>query len=871
MACSGLLLNSLLTTTGLADELVQVGIEAKLDLKQRIVAAEMRVSLPASLAGQGVRVELPSWEDLRAGGDRMQSFNRNVREQAQDELTYANIPRVQLLEESRDGQQIRLRFVTALESGGDRSEAAAQGQWILAHWYPRLVFASARSPQSAVNIRFEAPAAYVPFFAAASQQRGDQLGIYQAVVDTQLNGVIDPQAELTELAQQEQTITNSGARIHVLHHQNPSFVELVQPIGRAYEYLSKILGGLGKNPLLVIESNRPWPKDLEGLLPIQIPGQSLVRWVVTSQSHWLQWHAIEELAGQWWGVRVRFNGGDLWLRDGLAAYATLQVLSRHLPEKDQAFATEAGLLRFVQWNYLQHLSAYAAILERSGDEPPLIGSEPFGRHALSFVRVPLALRQAASRAGLGVVEELLRQSFGAWRGQALSAEEWYRQILTAASHEAELRSILSAWLTSAGWWDPALESCEIQAGKAKVRIMHRGSIEAVPVVRVTDRHGRSAAGPVARTGLLTSQDGPLTDCDAVLIDPDHHGFDADRFNNRNDWGGVGIFPGTARTLRDDATTFVWAPFALRRSGDPWVYGIGIGALRYVRSGFFLWAGYAPHSEDWTGMARYQSLVTVGGFGLLADLERRLSGDSSLQLEISRQQLNRSSDLTANVGIEAFLPAGAADQLHFPLRLSLGYYDLSSWDGRLRFGAESELSYVAPDLAPDFSYQRLEVLANLMVEPLHWLGLMGRAFYGELSGSGPLPNGVYIDPQATNGAYIRIDDFDRERLAATRLIGGTLELRSKIPFLRSRADAGILVASRARLALFADAGHLRGPYLADEAELKAYGFGARLPLGGDISGAGTVVFTNLNLDLVWRSEVGGVVDQTPSILLGVGAR
>src|SRR5690606_21891537 len=82
----------------------------------------------------------------------------------------------------------------------------------------------------------------------------------------------------------------------------------------------------------------------------------------------------------------------------------------------------------------------------------------------------------------------------------------------------------------------------------------------------------------------------------ALVDPSHEGFDSDRFDNSSDWPGIWFFPGSANTLHDDAYTVVWLPYAFRRPGEPFSFGMQGGLFRYLQSGLFFKAEYAPSEK-----------------------------------------------------------------------------------------------------------------------------------------------------------------------------------------------------------------------------------------------------------------------------------
>jgi hypothetical protein len=358
---------------------------------------------------------------------------------------------------------------------------------------------------------------------------------------------------------------------------------------------------------------------------------------------------------------------------------------------------------------------------------------------------------------------------------------------------------------------------------------------------------------------------PYASVDHVNIDPDRSIFDSDRYNNSSQWTDLNFFPGTARTLADDAYTIVWVPFLQKLPGNELSLQLGWQLFRYVGTGL-------------TGLLVHQPATGKTGFRLQWDTnkpehslklhlrisqddDRTLPGERETSLTVSRRPLIKGVpwlDIYTRQRLKQTL--GNPDESH--LASSLGFWitgEKRRTCGWRLLGDHAVSSWVP---SGDFNYQRSVGLlkANCEVPGLQW---QGQFFTGVSKREGIVPRGGLFQSQDVEEARLRLD---HPRLPLVgRLQTWSTDLATP---LRLPLPANFLVLPRRSLfKVFADGGRLMEP----DHRVLLSGAGLVLPIGGDVVGKQPITFLEFNLLAVLYRKIDDTVDTKPGLLFDFGGQ
>jgi hypothetical protein len=274
---------------------------------------------------------------------------------------------------------------------------------------------------------------------------------------------------------------------------------------------------------------------------------------------------------------------------------------------------------------------------------------------------------------------------------------------------------------------------------------------------------------------------------------------------------------------------------------------------------------APETNEWSFYANAQSLLPFHGMQLVGTAARTVIGERRIFLDLSTSG-ERSSiayEYGTRLGYLVARDAAVAEgHVPFGLRalLRLPPNEAALFDGGLlaEFLAGESFSQRT------FSYQKYGLAGDAALKG-PWGGeIRGRGFAGLLRSKGRLPSDVPFDAQETGA--LRLDFRNKMALRYERLLAGNFELLAPIPGVSATSDTLFLAARHLRMGLFFDAGRgWRASAHAGEA-LAASGVTIKLPMGGDVSGAGSIVYGGFSLDVVVAKFLDGTWKRAPSVLL-----
>ena len=849
----------------------QIYLEARLDAEAQKIIGKMHVVLPKELASRKIELKEPTWSDLfGVKRDRLSRFSAGLREQERFDTGKAEVPRMLMKILNEDSGSIRVDFETNLEPAEKLKSSRNEKIWVLASWHPILKI-DGHEVRSEYSVDFELPADFKLVLpnevVAGGVEKTVSLAGARAVVGVLARGVHVEQIESSGKKPGEPSVT--------LVYRSSEFNQLTAASLAAVKYMRSVAGRHPSPGLVIAETAKSFSYHHEGLVPLQFPTQAMLRRVISEASFWHQWQLSEAIAQQWFGASLRFTGKYRELAaNGLGMFFADHLFSES-GKQFQNLNREDRLLSYIRWTYQQHLFGMAGMARNSFAND--INENGQLAAALIPVRLAVGMMHASRRFGEKDFLRVLESTFQETSFFDADFEEWLKIFIERLEAVDRLNGeaagkIIQHWTTKTGWWDPAIESCHASDnGDLTVEISQKGELK-FPVRVVLDLpDARIISEFVGEKALFSGRKFTKDDCRYAVVDGTRDSFDENRFNNKLGFPGLGLFPVTVRTIKDDAYSIAWIPMATRRSGQPWLYGAVFGLLRYTESGAFAWYGYSPAVKSHQIIGRFQTLSDSKGYSLRLLYKRELTAAHLAAIEPVRSFSGGFGEGEARVRLQANSCARTAETgcaTQFPVGASFEWKNpAGKWS---HFSTEISGDVLA-GLAVNKDQQRFtRSFARMDVnwEATKVFDLYSRLFVGDSQSSEVLPDGAYFDPQEVEEAGMRVDEFDRRSLLSEKIMAATFEWRPYIPYLKADVDAFAIVTSKARLAVFADWATAQSAINQETIRLFDYGIGVRIPIGGDVGGAGTAVFGGIAADVVLQSRVNDRVTKKPSLLFSM---
>lgn len=768
---------------------------------------------------------------------------------------------------------IRLRF----DSEVPRLPKSPSDEWFFDGFYPMLARSCANEDYDRLYHRLVAPARHTVHLKIPPGWTFAGPG--EAGADGRI--VAEASGRTLAFALLRNVITERrrfGSLDVTVHKRAQDFDAILPTAEAALAHLGKMFGPYPHQSLTIVETSELQRHELPGLIAVNQPRQAVFSTAQRDWLNWQHWMMATQLAMQYYGgVVSAASPDDEWLLLGIVEYATLETL-RQLPQRFNLFNTTSEGYRWLSFDYLQiseiSLSTLAkyAPFARLTDEERRTARPLAGQHGLIFAKHAFAMRQLAAFAGEQPFYGFLRNLTREYSFRALSPEGFAAYLKRLPSPfsplvRQQLAGFLDRWWMAEGYPDFALddfETVELEGGKwvARVSVIQKGDIDFPPTVGVEDESGRNYYVRASKAGqgddlwqveIITAYE-PVT----ATVDPLHETYDVDRFDNSSKWPDVHFFPGNARTLKDDGYTVMWLPYPFRRPGEPTSLGLQAALFRYTQGSLFLRAEYAPaenlsavqarHRYELTNLAMYGDLLLEQTYenDRLADLSVVRSpvfpGDPHLAL-ITRARHKHRPGLPES--------AHASGVLGFSLRPSVTSQDCI-------YNLSGEIEHAPKELAHGlFMYERKAGTFYFGCSITPRTAASARVFGGSVYKEGEPPTAALFKPNDLREARIRMDLRGLERVS--RLVAVNTDLM--LPFYLPLPDDTLILSRQMRFRAFYDYGHSYDLDL----DYAATGVGLQLPLGGDLSGAGALSFTQLSLLVVLRSQAGDRTSEKPGIL------
>lgn len=663
-----------------------------------------------------------------------------------------------------------------------------------------------------------------------------------------------------------------GLRLRFLA-QTDQFLRQQRPVKTILREHYRVIGRWPTEDLLLIESEEYEPISVAGLVLINRPQQALMRTLQEDMLNWKIWQLNKVLAEQWFGYHVRVGRlQDVWLTQSLSESLGLLFLMDS-EQYGNLFASDDESEAWFLLNFTQTQDILAATLSLLQSHNALVDEnqkslpDMLQRPPYAFVRGSQALRVLLKEMGRKEFSRFLRELVDQASQRPL-APEHVLNLLRSKFPESLAPILLNYWQSDV-WPDARLNDVNATAdGKSTaVRVNFTNDL-AIPVdVVLKTKDGRRIVRHVQPkdTESPVVFPVPYRQVDWVNIDPDRSVFDSNRYNNSTQWTDLNFFPGTARTLADDAYTIVWVPFVQKLPGNELSLQLGWQLFRYVGTGL-------------TGLMVYHPATGKTGFRLQWDTsrpehslklhlrvsqddDRTFPGERETSFTLSRRPLFKGwswLDVYTRQRLKQTL--GNHDDSH--LASSLGV--VLTGEKRRTCGWKLLADHAITSWVPngDFNYQRSVGVVHAGCEIPGWKW-QGQVFTGVSKREGDVPPGGLFQAQDVEESRLRLD---HPRLpVAGRLQTWSTDVSTP---LRLPLPANFLVLPRRSLfKVFADGGRLMEP----DHRVLSSGAGLVLPIGGDVVGKQPITFLEFSLLAVLYRKIDDKVDTKPGLLFDFGGQ
>lgn len=647
--------------------------------------------------------------------------------------------------------------------------------------------------------------------------------------------------------------------------------------------LSSHLKWLGQFPfpsLVIIESSELQRADLPGIVTLNKPRQTLFRTLQYNLLNWSHWAAVALLANQWLANPLyTSHPRDLWFYRGTVDFLTLQAL-RENKSRFNLFNIFDLNFTTLSVNYEESQNITAALLGKYDPTGVLTNDElqtatPAAKqHPLLFIRHTMALRHLHHLAGKGAFRRFLTAFSYRFRYDKLEPPDFARFITTVPSpfsglKRRDLSQVLQRWWTLPGWPDFSFEDLQgtrLPDGRwiADVELTQQGPFRFPVEVAVIDHMNRrsmtTARPDPATPGRIKASLVTRGEPRVVHVDPDHHIFDSNRFDNGSEAPDVAFFPGNTNTLKDQTYTLVWLPYLSRRAGENLSLGIHGNLFRFINSE--LTGRYEIEHKSYRQGFYLEFLRPLTDSGMTAHMTARQNFDAHRFLSLRLRQsplLDTGVRASGYVRVREKRIVGLGATTHGTLSLGLQIKP-GFLDQRCGYKMAAEYEATPPSWAPGIEYHRLTAVAQAHCQLWSVLDWSARFFAGDLYSRSTVPENVLFAPEDLHEAHLRVDMENLPPVNRIRAVSTDLYLPFAIPF----PGDTLILGRQLRWHVFYDAGR----DLDMNRHLEAAGAGIIMPFGGDFTGAGSLTLTRMSLLVVLHSRVGGEINRKPRVLFDI---
>lgn len=643
--------------------------------------------------------------------------------------------------------------------------------------------------------------------------------------------------------------------------------------------IESMIGPYPFRMVTIVESDELQRSSIPELIAVNKPGQAFANKIQRDWLNWMHWTAVTQLIRQWYGASINTSEEDEWLISGIVEFLALEVLQQ-IPARFNLFKSGEDGERLISLDYLQMSEFTAASLRRLSPFTVLTDGERKSldtstrQHGLSYIRHAFAMRQIKHNVGAREFFSFMRAITAAFMNEQITPGQFFdfTQKLPSPfspTKREEIAASLMSWWTDFGWPDFSIVDFEVSNRNGRyessVIVEQEGSIDFPPIIAVTDDDGGTEQTRAEGTAegkwraAFSTQFKPKK----ALVDPTHETFDANRFNNKTGFSGVEFFPGPGKTIHDDKYTVIWLPYGYRLPGEPATIGIGSAVFKYLQSGLLARIEYAPATEQ----AAYQirQLYALSDWALRGELSMSYSFDRDRLIELTTvrspiiptRTVNISSQIKARYKDHPGEPdlahhTFAADLTAKPKGTNLPYYYNVAIDGE-----------ISPEQGRGFSYKRYFSLLRGSLEIAERVDFGLRLFRGRTDYKGQAPQTALFKPNEVKEANLKVDIQGLERSADLVSIEASVSLPFFLPLPRD----SLILTRQMQWRIYYDWGEA---YDLDQ-EYHSRGVGIMMPMGGDISGVGSLAVTRFTFLAILNSAAGSKERKKPGFVFDISGQ
>lgn len=672
-----------------------------------------------------------------------------------------------------------------------------------------------------------------------------------------------------------------GFDLH-LYFRSPIENGLIKTIKGALKSHQKWFSSYPYESLTIVETESILSADQPGLIAINQPRQIVFNYLQDSFLNWKHWVLSTLIAAQWYGASITVaDPRDDWLLGGICDFATLMFL-RSDGSRFNLFNNYDSDFNWLSLNYLQVQDMTASLLFKDLPFMALTDSkfestgDKSSQNPLLFIKQALTMRYLASIMGSETLQQFQKQFSKKFLNKPIQPIDFYvnlRDMQYGISDQGKKRLAyyLKSWWSYKGWPDYSIDDfskTELSTGKwlAKAIIKSNGNFELPTQVRFEDEGGNyyyvTSKQPdmSERRWLVTT----ITDLEPidVSIDPNHHMYDSNRFDNQASAPGINFFPVGSNTISDDSYTSIWIPYIFRRPGESSSIAIQAAIFRYLQSGVFGKIEYSPDSKKLALLMSYEYRLPEYNLGSELAILQTYSQFRTTKFSLFNQPGNKF--LNANAALRYRQIVGNKESFHPTLGLGVEL-NIPSPLKACTINSKNEVEH-APLLKKDgIKYFRLTSLwtipCRLTTKSLYTL----RSFHGILADQqGYLPYFSLFRPNQLDELGIRIDE---ENLPLLRKAVG-LNQDILLPFWLPFVEKAMILSNKLKFRIFHDIGGRSFDY---QDTYEAAGLGFLLPFGGDIVGFGSLTISKFSILGILYSRKQEEVSRKPRIVFDLSGK
>lgn len=695
-------------------------------------------------------------------------------------------------------------------------------------------------------------------------------------------GLEDPDITILSMGPKRESrirVSEMDLTFYTVSDLNKDFIAEVRSL---FQHHSDLFGPLPWRKIIFIENQEGWNIVQPGIILYSRPSQPLFRYLQRRWLNWQYWSLSTLTAAQWAGVMLRSAPVDDWLLAGLCDFASSLWLADQSERRNliNYYDHEISWLYF-SYRQIQEITASLLHQEYPGarltNESLKSDSSEGVSHPLLFIKQAVAFRSVLENIGPDHMKSFFRDILSKYKGKMITPRKFFdgfseyvhRNKITGKPEE-----LLREWWVRKGWPEYSITRFireKLPGGRwlTQATVSSESDLNPPFRLRIRDKAGQSwflnpkksfREGDDRQqwTASLLTELEPA----GAEIDPEHRFFDRNRFNNSSEAGGMDFFPFGTNTLSDDRYTSVWVPYMFRRPGEQSSLAVQFAFFKYLHSGFYLKLEGSPGGRTAAAHFRYQAFSELigGSLGLSVMQDYHHVRTSEISAAFASYHDAWLNSLTPLLTLRYHQYPGHVELAH-PSALP-GLKGELALPGPCRADAEFSVELAPGLVAGNIFYQRYTALLRPECRLGGGVLYHGRWFRGFLKDKGVFrPESAAFRWNNLEEAGVRVDFANLPEVSSVRSLNHELSF----PVAASEALNFFHLSQKVRARLFYDSGFENGRWSPD---YESSGFGLVLPLGGEVSGMGTLTLSRLSLTTILYSRVGPEIYRKPRLLFDV---